>query len=92
MGSVARFLDRIIRLSDADPRQTCIAKKVLGWPKRCKLAHALPWEYSYKRLQLAQLLGQLGVFLTWCTPVVPNSRPRAAGLPPATLRQDENQG
>ena len=40
------------------------ARKVLGWPKRCKLAHAFLWEDSYKRLQLAQLLGQLGVFLT----------------------------
>jgi hypothetical protein len=29
------------------------------------LAHAFPWEYSYKRLTLAQLLGQLGGFLTW---------------------------
>jgi hypothetical protein len=28
------------------------------------LAHAFVWEYSCKRLQLAQLLGQLGVFLT----------------------------
>ena len=40
------------------------ARKVSGWPKRCKLAHAFLWEYSYKRLKLAQLLGQLGVFLT----------------------------
>ena len=31
---------------------------MLGWPKRCKLAHALLWEYAYKRLMLAQLLGQ----------------------------------
>jgi hypothetical protein len=43
-----------------------------GWSeKRVRLAqnmrvgHAFLWEYSYKRLQLAQLLGQLGVFLTW---------------------------
>jgi hypothetical protein len=28
------------------------------------LDHGLLWEYSYKRLKLAQLLGQLGVFLT----------------------------
>ena len=40
------------------------ARKVLGWPKRRKLAHAFLWEYSYKRLKLAQLLGQLGVLLT----------------------------
>jgi hypothetical protein len=38
---------------------------VLGWHKRCKLAHAFLWEHSYRRLQLAQLLGQLGVFLTF---------------------------
>jgi hypothetical protein len=35
---------------------------VLGWPKRCKLAHAFLWEYSCNSLKLAQLLG--GV-LTW---------------------------
>jgi hypothetical protein len=40
------------------------ARKVLGWPKRSKLAHAFRWEYSYERLKLAQLLGQLGDFLT----------------------------
>ena len=40
------------------------ARKLLGWPKRCKLAHEFLWEYSCKRLKLAQLLGQLGVFLT----------------------------
>jgi hypothetical protein len=38
---------------------------VLDWPNRSKLAHAFLCEYSYKRLKkLAQLLGQLGVFLT----------------------------
>jgi hypothetical protein len=41
------------------------ARKVLGWPKIWELAHAFPWECSYKRLKLAQLLRQLGVFLTW---------------------------
>ena len=35
-----------------------------GWSKRCNLARAFLWEYSYKRLKLAQLLNQLGVFLT----------------------------
>ena len=40
------------------------ARKVFGWPKRCRLAHAFLQKYSYKRLKLAQLLGQLGVFLT----------------------------
>jgi hypothetical protein len=43
------------------------AREVLGWPKRCKLARAFLWRYSYKRLykrlKLAQLLSQLGVFL-----------------------------
>ena len=33
-------------------------------PNDAKLAHAFLWEYSYKRLKLAQLLGQLGVLLT----------------------------
>jgi hypothetical protein len=37
---------------------------VLGWPKRCKLAHAFLWETSCKRLQLAQVLGQPAVSLT----------------------------
>ena len=36
---------------------------MLGWPKRCKLAHAFLWEYSYERLELAQLLGQVDAFL-----------------------------
>jgi hypothetical protein len=53
------------RLRDGLP--LLIARKVLGWCKRCKLAHAFLWEYGYKRLKLAQLLGQLGVFLT-CRP------------------------
>jgi hypothetical protein len=33
------------------------------------LAHVFPWEYSHKGLQLAQLLGQLGGFLTFSTGV-----------------------
>jgi hypothetical protein len=37
---------------------------VLGWPKLRKLAQAFLWEYSYKRLKLAQLLGQPGAFFT----------------------------
>jgi hypothetical protein len=44
-----------------------IARTVLGWPKRCKLAQAVLWEYRSKRLKLAQFLGQLGVFLTHAT-------------------------
>jgi hypothetical protein len=37
-------------------RQPLAASKVLAWPKRCKLAHAFLWEYSYERLKLVQLL------------------------------------
>jgi len=37
---------------------------VLDWPKRCKLARAFRWGCSDKRLELAQLPGQLGVCLT----------------------------
>ena len=55
------------------------SKKVLGWPKRCKLAHASLWEYSYKRLKLAQLLGQLGVSLTCSTSC------RISGAPPSQI-------
>jgi hypothetical protein len=40
------------------------ARKVLGWPKRCRLVHAFLWECSYERLKLPQFLGQQGVFLT----------------------------
>jgi hypothetical protein len=47
------------------------ARKVLGWPKRCKLAHACLLENSYKGLKLLQLLGQLGVFLTNASPHAP---------------------
>jgi hypothetical protein len=42
-----------------------VATKVLGWPKRCKSARAFLWEYSYKKLKLAQLLGQLDVFVVF---------------------------
>jgi hypothetical protein len=41
-----------------------VAREVLGWPRRFKLAHAFLRGYSDKKLKLAQLLGQLGVFLT----------------------------
>ena len=43
------------------------ARKAFGWPRRCKLARAFVWEYSYKRLKLAHFLGQLGGFLTGAT-------------------------
>ena len=52
--------------ADADHADAVLrARKVSGRPKRCKLAHAFLWECSYKRLKTAQLLGQLGVSLTW---------------------------
>jgi hypothetical protein len=38
--------------------------RALGRPRRCKLAHAFLWGYSSQRLELAQLLGQAGAFLT----------------------------
>jgi hypothetical protein len=40
------------------------ARKALGWPKICKWAHAFLLEHSCKGEKLAQLLGQLDVFLT----------------------------
>ena len=40
------------------------SEKVVRLAQKCKLAHAFLREYSYKRLKLAQLLGQLGAFLT----------------------------
>jgi hypothetical protein len=30
----------------------CGARRVLGWPKRCKWAHAFLWEGSFKRLEV----------------------------------------
>ena len=50
------------------------ARTVLAWPRRCELARGFLLEYSCKRLELAQLLGQLGVVLTWA------SSPSAAAL------------
>jgi hypothetical protein len=46
----------------------CSENNVLGWPRRRRLAHAILQEYSSKRLELAQLLCQLGVFLTCQVP------------------------
>jgi hypothetical protein len=40
-----------------------MTRTVLGCPKDA-LAHALMWEHSNQRLKLAELLGQLGIFLT----------------------------
>ena len=48
------------------PLSPALARQVFGWPKRCQLIHAFPWEYSDKRLQLAQPLAQLASFsLMW---------------------------
>ena len=57
---------------------------VSGWPKRYKPAHAFRWEYSYKRLKLAQLLGQLGALLTLAQAEAQAARARAAdgAVPP----------
>ena len=43
--------------------RAAVAREVSDGPKRCKLAHAfmLMWEYSYKGLELAQILGQLSL-------------------------------
>jgi hypothetical protein len=38
------------------------ARKLIGWPKLCKLAHAFRWEYSCKRLRLARLLANFASF------------------------------
>jgi hypothetical protein len=35
-------------LSEAAVRPAPLARKLLSWPKICKLAHAFRWEYSYK--------------------------------------------
>jgi hypothetical protein len=52
------------QLPRAEEKKLHRARKVLGWPTICKLAHAFLWEHSYQRLKLAQLLGQLGAPLT----------------------------
>jgi hypothetical protein len=66
-------------------KRVALARKVLGWPKRCKLAHAFLWEYSCKRLKMAQLLGRHGVFRT-CgsgrSPCAASSPCRASTLQP----------
>ena len=62
-----RFVLLVVLLAHFIPdslRLGAYARKMLGWPERCQLAHALLWEHSCKRLQLAQLLCQLGVFRT----------------------------
>jgi hypothetical protein len=53
-----------------------LARKVSGWYKRCKLAHAFRWEYSSDWLEVAQLPGQLGVSLAGVVRMT--TAPRAA--------------
>jgi hypothetical protein len=43
------------------------------------LAHAFPWECSYKGLAFAQLLGRHGIFLTLAGRPAANSRGGSAG-------------
>jgi hypothetical protein len=64
--AVARSVPTVIARSAIVPvhEVPAAARKLSGWLKRWQLAHAFLWEYSCKRLKLAQLLGQLGVFLT----------------------------
>ena len=57
---------------------------MLGWPNRCELARAFLCEHSGKRLELAQLPGQLGVFLTLGPGICPPTWP-----PPAPPRTTE---
>jgi hypothetical protein len=69
---------RVVRPpSRSTPLQPSLERdKVLGRPRRRTSAHAFRWEHSYKRLKLAQLLGPLGVLLTW--PATPASRSTSA--------------
>jgi hypothetical protein len=55
------------------------ARKVLGWSKRRKLAHAFPWEHSYRRLKVTRRLGPHGVFLT-CVGLRGEARAQVPGL------------
>ena len=50
---------RLIRPRDAVSEKGIRLVQKMHW-----LARAFPWKYRYKRLKLAQFLGQLGVFLT----------------------------
>ena len=60
----------LVKITGVLSAQNAGARKVLGWPKRCKLARAFLWEHRYRRLKLAQLLGRRGVSLT-CRPIGP---------------------
>jgi hypothetical protein len=48
-------------------------------PTEKELVHAFLWEYSFKRLKLAHLLGQLTVFLTPSRPVKLQRDPQGVG-------------
>ena len=43
-----------------------VTRKASCWRRRCELADAFRWEYSGERLELAQILRQLGVVIR-CT-------------------------
>jgi hypothetical protein len=51
------------------------------------LAHAFLWDYSYKRLKLAQLLGQLGSHLRVRVALAPE-RVRKVAAPDAAVRAE----
>jgi hypothetical protein len=79
---------RPVYFSSGSPYKIYRARKVLDWPKRCKLAHAFLWEYKSNRLKLAQLLGRHGGFLTQGgvrVTFTPTRRP--AGLRAARVRR-----
>ena len=41
------------------------SEKGVRLAQKMKIGPRIPVEYSYKKVKLAQLLGQLGIFLTW---------------------------
>jgi hypothetical protein len=57
------------------------SEKGVRLAQKVQVGHAFLWEYSYKTLELAQLLGQLGVILT-CAAAVSSMRAsvRALGI------------
>ena len=76
----------------AAAREVSGERKLLGWPKICKLARASLWEHSDKRLKLAQLLGQLGGFLTLGSSLSRASSIAAAPTPAAAARVRSSSG
>jgi hypothetical protein len=69
-------------VSQFSPASSSLARKVLGWPKRCKLAYALPWKNSGKRRKLAQATSGLTLARSSIAPAAPSGWP--AG-PPARM-------